>query len=133
LALAIPLDPINSHFRVDIGDSGLGSATIQDITIHVVARYVSNGGPHGRASLAGNIDIGYKTGTGASTNWNGSIALAAVSNNFDYVSSQTFTMDSDAGPLDLADIENLQLTVKWETLSDMLRVTEVYVEVTYVP
>jgi hypothetical protein len=124
-------DGSTKNFYVAMDDSGLGSATIQDLTIHVVARYVSNGGPTNRDSLPGNIDIGFKTGT--ATLWDGSMTLAAVSNNFDYVSSQTFTVDSDSGPLDLADIENLQLTVKWETLSNMLRVTEVYVEVTYLP
>ncbi len=124
-------DGFTKNFYVAMDDTGLGSANIVNLTIHVVARYVSNGGPTNRPSMPGNIDIGFRTGTG--TRWDGSMPLAAVSNNFDYVSSQTFNKDSDDGALDLADIENLQVTVKWETMTYMLRVTEVYVVVTYSP
>ncbi len=126
------------NFYVAMDDTGLGSATILDFTIHVVARHTYHGGQaEPKASQPGNIDIGFRTGTG--TIWNGTMPLAVSGSEFDYVASQTFTVDSDGGPLDLNDIENLEATVKWfkwylgtPNWFD-LRVTEVYVEVTYYP
>jgi hypothetical protein len=117
-------------FYVDMDDSGLGGGVyIQDLTVYVYARYVNPGGSP--TPVPGNVDIGYKTGT--TTEWKGSTATDA-SGDYNLIQSVTYTSDSDGDPLDLADINNIQLAVKRNSSGPpQLRVTEVYVEVTYLP
>ena len=75
------------------------------------------------------MNIGYQTG--AATLWSGSLVTDG-SDGYSLLSSQTFTTDSDGGPLDLNDINNLQVSIKREILgSYLLRVTEIRVEVAY--
>jgi hypothetical protein len=118
-------------FSVDTDDPvGLGSTTIQSITFHVYARYVDGFSPVAPPT-PGTIDIGYKTGT--NTVWKGDTAIDG-SGNYNLVSSNTYTTDSDGGALDLTDINNLQISVKRRTSGGYpLRVTEIYVDVIYVP
>ena len=118
-------------FYVDMDDpAGLEGATIQSITFHVYARYRNSPSPGG-TPLAANLDIGYKTG--AATVWRGNY-LTDTSGSYNLVSSTTYTTDSDGGALDLADINNLQISVKRNASgSTQLRVSEVYVEVAYLP
>jgi hypothetical protein len=107
---------------------GLSGATIQSLTFHVYARYVDGPWP-GSVPVAGNLNIGYKTGT--STVWKGSTAVDD-SGSYNLVSSATYTTDSDGGSLDLSDIDGLQIAVQRNNAgSSQLRVTEVYVEVVY--
>ncbi|MCU7918263.1 MAG: hypothetical protein KZQ95_07870 [Candidatus Thiodiazotropha sp. (ex Epidulcina cf. delphinae)] len=116
-------------FTVSMDDPvGLGGTTIQAVTIHISARYLAGPWP-GAVPYLANVDVGYKTGT--STTWSGSVALD-TSGNYNQVISQTFTTDSDGGPLDLADIDNLQITVKRQTSGPpLLRVTEIRAEVDF--
>lgn len=118
-------------FYVNMDDpSGIESATIQSITFHVYARYVSGWSPV-PPPYPGVIDIGFKTGV--NTVWKGDTSIDG-SGNYNLVSSSTYTTDSDGGTLDLTDINNLQISVKRRTSGSCpLRVTEVYVEVTYLP
>ncbi len=118
-------------FYVDIDDPvGLGSTTIQSINFHVYARYVDGFSPV-PPPAPGTIDIGYKTGT--NTVWKGDTSIDD-SGNYNLVSSSTYTTDSDGGALDLTDINNLQISVKRRTSGGYpLRVTEIYVEVIYMP
>ncbi len=107
---------------------GLDTATIQSITFHVYARYVSGWSPSPPA-VAGNLDIGYMTGT--STVWKGSTSIDS-SGNYNLVSSVTYTNDSDGGALDLADINSLQISIKRLTSGGYpLRITEMYAEIVY--
>jgi hypothetical protein len=112
-------------------DSGLGGGVyIQDLTVYVYARFVYPGGGS-PVPAPGNVDIGYKTGT--TTVWKGSTATD-ISGNYNLIQSVTYTGDSDGGLLDVADINNLQIAVKRiASGSPMLRVTEVYVDITYLP
>jgi hypothetical protein len=118
-------------FYMDMDDpTGLGSITIQSLTFHVYARYVSGFSPT-PPPYPGVIDIGYKTGT--NTVWKGDTSIDG-SGNYNLVSSSTYTTDSDGGALDLTDINNLQISVKRRISGSYpLRVTEVYVNVTYLP
>ena len=119
-------------FYMDMDDpTGLGSVTIQSLTFHVYARYVSGFSPTPPPS-PGVIDIGYKTGVRILC-WKGDTSIDG-SGNYNLVSSSTYTTDSDGGALDLTDINNLQISVKRRTSGSCpLRVTEVYVKVTYLP
>jgi len=123
-------------FYVDMDDpAGLGDATIQKLTFHVYAKYVSIGGGafDSRPEISGDIDIGFRTGTGAATLWRDTYTTT-VDNIYDLVSSVEYAADSDGGPLDLSDINNMQIAVKRLTSGgNQLRVTQVYVEVNYLP
>ncbi len=117
-------------FYVDMDDLGLGGVTIQDLTVYVYARYRNSPSPGG-TPYAGNVNIGYRTGT--STVWNGN-TTTDTSGDYNLITSATYTTDSDGGALDVADINSLQVAVQRNTSgSTQLRVTEVYVEVTYLP
>jgi hypothetical protein len=120
---------LGAIFSMDIDDpDGLAGTTIQSITFHVYARYVSGWAPNPPA-YAGVINIGYKTGT--NTVWKGDTSIDS-SGNYNLVSSVTYTTDSDGGPLDLTDINNLQIAVQRRTSGGYpLRVTEIYAEITY--
>jgi hypothetical protein len=117
-----------AEFFVNMDDPGI-TGTIQKLTFHVYARYVSGWSPSPPCS-SGNINIGYKTGIG--TVWKGSTNISGCP--YTLVSSAEYTTDSDGGPLSLTDINNLQIAVKRLTSGSYpLRITEVYVEVTYSP
>jgi bacillopeptidase F (M6 metalloprotease family) len=78
-----------------------------------------------------NVDIGFRTG--ATTEWRGNY-LTDTSGDYNHIYSDTYTADSDGGVLDLTDINNLQIAVQRNASGPpQLQVTEVYVEVTYVP
>ena len=124
--------PGGQIFYVHMDDlpAGLEAATIDSITIDVYARYLDGAWP-GAIPYAGNVDIGYKTGT--NTVWKGNTATN-TSGAYNLIMSNTYTTDSDGGPLDLTDINNLQIAVKRNTSGPpVLRVTEVYVEIAYTP
>ena len=107
---------------------GLAGATINSITIYVYARYLEGDWPDA-APYAGYIRIGYKTGT--STVWKNNNYIDD-SGNYNLVASNTYTVDSDGGMLDLNDIMNLQTVVYRQTGGPReLRVTEVYVVIGY--
>ena len=116
-------------FTVSMDDpAGLQGATIDSVTLHVMARYLDGPWPNAVPYAAG-VSIGYQTGS--ATQWSGSMVLD-TSGSYNQVSTLTFTTDSDGGPLDLADINNLQVTVKRDTAgSALLRVTRVWAEVVY--
>ncbi|MFC1718176.1 hypothetical protein ACFL6S_31260 [Candidatus Poribacteria bacterium] len=118
---------------VDMDDpTGLGGATIQDITIYVHARYVTAGGPAPRPPYAGWVDIGYQTGTNVV--WRGDFRTDGVTGDYDEIISDTYTTDSDEGLLELTDINNLQIAIKrLSSGAVQLRITEIRVEVTYIP
>ena len=77
------------------------------------------------------MDVGYNTG--GTNKWLGETTTV---NGGDYVYTliqHTVTTDSDNGALDPTDIDNLQIGVEKSTHSDKMRVTEVAVEVEYLP
>ncbi|MEW6599461.1 MAG: Ig-like domain-containing protein [Nitrospirota bacterium] len=116
-------------FSMDMDDpAGLEGTAIQSISFHVYARYVSGWSPSPPA-YPGVINIGYKTGT--NTVWKGDTSIDG-SGNYNLVSSVTYTTDSDGGPLDINDINDLQIAVQRKTSGGYpLRITEVFAEITY--
>lgn len=118
-------------FTVSMDDPvGLDGATITRVTLYVSARYLSSPSPTATPYAAG-VDVGYQTG--AATQWNGSVTTD-TSGAYNIISSQSFTTDSDGGPLDLADIDNLQVSIKRaQGGPPQLRVTEIRAEVEYTP
>lgn len=113
-----------------LDDPALFGASVQSVTLHVYARYVSGFSPTA-PPVTGNIDIGYLTGT--ATQWTGSQTLPGTGE-YIHVMSTNYTTDSDGGSLEEADINALQLAVRRLTGgSSPMRVTEVYAEVRYVP
>jgi hypothetical protein len=116
-------------FTMSMDDpTGLEWATIESVTIHVTARYLEGPWPNALPYAAG-VNIGYQTGS--ATRWSGS-QMTDTSGDYKLLSSQTFTTDSDGGPLDLSDIDNLQVTVRREIAgSYLLRITQIRVEVEY--
>jgi len=117
----------NWSFYVDMDDPGLGDVTIQSITIYVYARYATH--PTG-GTASGDVNIGYRTGT--NTVWNGNTNISSADHSL--IVSGAYTTDSDGGALDFTDITNLEIVVRRIVAgSNQLRVTEVYVNVTYLP
>jgi hypothetical protein len=119
-----------SGFIVDMDDTATagftGGETIQSFTVYVYARYTAGGGSEPLPSLLYDMDIGYGTGGGAT--WKGSTSTIASGTDYTLIS-----LDS-SGSFTGTDIDNLQVFVKrYISGSPMLRVTEVYVEVTYLP
>jgi hypothetical protein len=109
---------------------GLDGTTIDNITVYVYARYVAGSWPDA-VPYAGNINIGYQTGT--TTVWHGN-TTTDTSGEYNLIVSNTYTTDSDGGALDLTDIANLQIAVKRSNGGPcQLRITEIYAEVGYTP
>ena len=78
------------------------------------------------------MQICYTT-NGVNTVCEGDANLPAVPSYGDYVTA-TATTDSSGGALDLTDVNNLQVEVRRRTSGGVwLQVTEVNVEVTYIP
>lgn len=125
--------PINttSCFIVNMENpSGIGGATIQDFTVHVLARYVTAGGTPPPA--AGTMQVCYTT-NGVENVCTGDFSLPAVASYGDYA-TVTATTDSAGGALDLTDIDNLRVEVRRRSSGGVwLRVTEVNAAVTYLP
>jgi len=121
--------PGGSAFYVHLDDpSGVGSNAITGIDVYVYAKYLDGQWPNA-TPIAGNINIGFKTGT--STIWQGTTATDQ-SGAYNLIQSNMFTTDSDGGSLDLNDIINLQIAVQRNTYGPpQLRVTEVYADVHY--
>ncbi len=122
-----------SVFSVSMDDTTgtfLEGATIESIRIYTYARYHSGGSG---TPTDGSVDLGYNTGT--STVWNGNTVFAWPNWDYSYrlVESSVFTTDSDGGPLDTTDIDNLQIYIQRNSKNNVwhLIVTEVYVEVEY--
>ena len=111
-------------FTADIDDpSGLGSATINDVTIYVYAKYLDGPWPNPTA-ISSNVNVGYNTG--GSTVWSG-VFTTDSSGDYNLI---TYNL----GSLSVLDISNLQVSVERSTSGSlMLRVTEVYVEIDYTP
>jgi len=121
-------------FSVNMDDTAgtfLEGATIESIRIYTYARYQASGG----IPTDGSVDVGYNTGT--NTVWNGNTVFAWPNWNYSFilVESSVFTTDSDGGPLDTTDIDNLQIYVQRNSKNNVwhMLVTEVYVEVEYTP
>jgi hypothetical protein len=120
---------LTSVFSVSMDDSTFpDGAVIESIRIYTHARFQN---PGSGIPYPSRVDLGYSTGT--NTIWNG---LTLTENSYDYtfIQSSTFTTDSDGGPLDTADIDNLQIHIQRNNLNNgvwQLLVTEVYVEVAY--
>ncbi len=126
-----PPDGLTSEFSVSMDDSAgtlLEGATIESIRIYAYARFQN---PGSGSSFNSRVDLGYNTGT--NTVWNG---LVSTPNGRDYtfIESSEFTTDSDGGPLDTTDIDNLVIHVQRNNLNNsvyQMLVTEVYVEVAF--
>ncbi|MEJ2395962.1 MAG: hypothetical protein P8Z77_14615 [Candidatus Thiodiazotropha sp.] len=118
-------------FTVSMDDPvGLQGATITSVTLYVSARYLSSPSPSA-TPRAGGVSVGYQTGT--AIQWSASVTTD-TSGEYNLISTQTFTTDSDGGTLDLADIGNLQVSIKRDLGGPPeLRVTEIRAEVEYTP
>jgi predicted CxxxxCH...CXXCH cytochrome family protein len=105
-------------FYADMDDPGIGAATINSVTVKVVVRN----------SVAGNVNIGYKTGTGVI--WKGN---TSVGTNYTTLTLNAPT-NSDGGAWTLADLNNLKVAV-WRNYTGSPRcyVTEVAVDINYTP
>jgi hypothetical protein len=116
-------------FTVALDDpAGLQGATITSVTIRVTARYLEGPWPNALPYAAG-LDVGYQTGSAVI--WSGS-QLTDAGGGYSLISTQTYTTDSDGGPLELSDINNLQVSIKRQIAgSYLLRVTEIRAEVGY--
>jgi hypothetical protein len=116
-------------FYVDLDPAGLTGVSINSIKIHVYARCLDGPWP-GPSPVAGNVNIGYRTGT--STVWKGNTSIDD-SGSYNLITFDA-NNDSDGGSLDLADVDNLQIAVQRNISgSFQLRVTEVYAEIVYTP
>jgi hypothetical protein len=120
----------NWFFYVDMDNpTGIEGATIDSIVVYVYARYLDGPSPSANP-YAGGIDIGYKTGN--ATIWNGS-TTTDTSGLYNLIQTISYSSDSDGGPLDLIDINNIQISVKRiASGSPQIRVSEVFIEVSYV-
>ena len=118
--------PTRPYFYVNLDDaSGLENATIQTIRIFVLGRSLS---PDFTAAL----NINFRCDGGPETTWDG---VTEVDNNPDYniIVSKIYTENPAGEPLDLADINALQIGVDRGYSSPGSRVTEVYAEIMYQP
>jgi hypothetical protein len=119
----------DQDFIVDMDDPGLsGEETILGFTAYVYARHTAGGGPEPLPSLSYAMDIGYGTTGGGGATWKGSTSTDAAGSGYTLISL------ASSGSFTVADINNLQVYVRRIIEgSPMLRVTEVKVEVTYLP
>jgi len=125
-------DPYQS-FTVDLDDPvGLQGAVITGVTVHVSARATTGPQQYASPYMAWyGVNIGYQSGT--AIQWSGGLTLDR-SGNYKQISTQTFTTDSDDGPLDLEDINNLRVSVRRDISgNNQLMVTRIWAEVDYIP
>lgn len=108
----------------------VANATITGITVGVYARYAL-GGPNCReAATFGVIDIGFKT----STTETGTIELWKGDTSLDSSGDYNLVTYHYSGDMTIEQLNNLQVYVKRRTSgSPRLRITEVYVEIEYLP
>ncbi len=116
-------------FYVDMDDPvGLAGATIESVRISVYSRYVAGLWPS-PAPAIGAVNIGYRTGT--DTVWVGDTDTD-MSGAYNLIQSIAYTTDSDLGPLDLADLDSLQISVQRNASGSLqLRTTEIFAEIIY--
>jgi hypothetical protein len=118
-----------AYFWLDMDDFNVPGATINSITINVWARHHVLGG--GDNPTTGPVDVGYNTGSGES--W---LGVTNTQNLGDYAYTlvqHVITQDTEGYDLDPSEIDNLQIGVKRSTHANEMRVTEVAVEVEYLP
>jgi hypothetical protein len=117
-------------FTMSMDDpAGLEGVSIESVTIHVMARYLDGPWPSA-VPYAAVVDLGYRS-SGATTLWSGS-QMTDTSGGYALISSPTYTTDSDGGSLDLADLNNMSVTIKRATSgSPQLRITRAWAEVVY--
>ena len=114
------------------GDAAPGSnPTIVSVTYHVRSRFTTKGGG-ARENVSDRMKTGYRLDTPPADTapfWNSDyVTLPAGGYNYQLVSSGTLT------GLTLTDVDNLKIYFRWEDDgSYLLRTTEVYTEVVYVP
>lgn len=105
--------------------------TIVSLRFFANARFTTKGGG-ARANVADNMKIGYRTDTPPPSTapvWENYVSLTAGGYDYQRVSSATYP-----GPFTLADIDDLKVYVRWERDNGyLLRTTEVYAEVVYIP
>lgn len=118
-------------FSVDADDTtAVVGSTVTGVTVHVLARYVDGFSPV-PPCVAGNLALGFDTGAGVV--WDVAQATPA-SCDYVWLSSPTWTTDSGGQPLDEADVQGLRIAVRRLTSgSALLRITEAFVVVDYVP
>ncbi len=116
-------------FTMNMDDpAGLQGATIESLTIHVMVRYLAGPWPNA-VPHAGGVQVGFKTGT--NTLWSAS-QMTDTSGDYNLISSQTYTTDSDGGPLELADLNNMSISIRRAIAGPpLLRVTRIWSEVVY--
>jgi hypothetical protein len=117
------------YFWLNMDDLNMPSATINSITIRVWARHHTLGGSD--FPTTGPVDVGYYTGTGET--WLGDTTTQNLGDYTYTLIEHVVTQDTGGGDLDPSEIDNLQIGVKRSTHANEMRVTEVQVEVTYVP
>ena len=116
-------------FTVDMAPPGALGA-IESIRIHVYARYLTGPWPSA-VPVSQSLNIGYTT--------DGAIVYDGVvftddSGDYNHIMSSIYNTDSGGNPLELIDIENLEIAVRRETTAGgayQLRVTEAYAEIVY--
>jgi hypothetical protein len=118
-----------AYFWLNMDDFNMPSATVNNITIKVWARHRVQGGTD--SPTTGPVDVGYYTGTGES--WLGDTTTLNLGNYTYTLIEHVVTQDTDGGDLDPSEIDNLQIGVKRSTHANEMRVTEVTVEVEYIP
>jgi hypothetical protein len=116
-----PSDPVNSHFSVDMDDSGLiNNEHIQKLDIGIVVKYAPSCPTSGTAT--GTMQVCYDTGEGMSCQ-----SDVTVSGDF----SLYEFLDIDTN-LDISDIDDIRIEVRRKSSGSIhLIVTEIYVEVYY--
>jgi hypothetical protein len=117
------------YFWLDMDDFNVPGATVISITINVWARHHVLGGLDNPTT--GPVDVGYNTGTG--NEWLGDTITQNLGDYAYTLIQHVITQDTGGGALDPSEINNLQIGVKRSTHSYEMRVTEVAVEVEYLP
>lgn len=120
-------------FTVGMDDPAqLQGAMITSVTVHVAARAKTSSSQYASPYKAYyGVNIGYQTGT--AVQWSGGQTLDTTGN-YVYLSTQTFTTDSDGGTLDANDIYNLQVSIRRDLKgASQLMITRVWAEVEYIP
>lgn len=121
-----------SSFMADMDDVSI-SGTLQSVQVFAYARATNGGGPTGPGPYPTPIDVDvlYQTDSLVKAN---TVTLPANTEEYTLVESPVYTTDSNNGLLTWSDINNLKTGIKRDmTGSHMVRVTEIYAVVTYLP